>query len=210
MKNIGYLYFPGLNNEECNNVMPRLHERLMQRYWKSADMELEYVPIGWLSSYDEIISIATKKVESMANQFDGVALIGASAGASLALNVFTEMSDKNIALIAMHGRLSEGNYLQSDRRSLESAANLGSSYPAHSFYDSVRLAELTIANLTDDEKHRMLILKQLTDRVVPLELMDIVGIKSHRSIAFGHIGGFVAHAFADRDIIRHFAEKTLL
>ena len=46
--------------------------------------------------------------------------------------------------------------------------------------------------------------------IVPIELAGISGVKTHRSISFGHSGGFISHAFADRDMIRRFAEEALL
>ena len=63
--------------------------------------------------------------------------------------------------------------------------------------------------LTEQDKERLLILTQLTDMVVPMDTMMIDGVKQHRSLAFGHSGGFLAHLLADRNMIAEFAETRV-
>ena len=41
------------------------------------------------------------------------------------------------------------------------------------------------------------------------EYSSIDGVQEHRSLAFGHSGGFIAHLLADRDLIIDFADKAL-
>ena len=78
------------------------------------------------------------------------------------------------------------------------------------FLESVeRVEKQVIPNLTTSDKDRMLVLTQLTDLIVPLDTMQIDGVQSHRSLAFGHSGGFLAHFFADRNLITKFAEAAL-
>ncbi len=147
----------------------------------------------------------------MLRTFDGVAIIGSSAGASLAVNTFYRSKDKNICAISAHGRLKAGNYADSHRISLHRRAHLDSGRPSQSFYDSVMQVETrVIPNLSKQVKQRLLILTQLTDLVVPLKCMEIEGVESRRSVAFGHSGGFTAHLLADRNIIATFASENLI
>lgn len=71
----------------------------------------------------------------------------------------------------------------------------------------MKAAEANIAALSEEEKVRILVLTQMTDLVVPLETMQIPGAQTHRSFAFGHSGGFLAHIIrADRDLIINFVK----
>jgi len=127
------------------------------------------------------------------------------------VNVFHELKDRvNICAITAHGRLADGGYPDEHRMSVHSRARIGQEKGSQLFADSLRhLEEISMPALSDDDKDRLFILTQLTDMVVPMDTTIIDGVDYHRSIAFGHSGGFLAHLLADKGIITQFAEKAL-
>lgn len=204
---IGFLYINGLGDGATT-----LKDKMVKRWWDWAGLDIQHAHIDWYDgkSLEEKLTSVEQKVDEMLSSFGGVAIIGSSAGGSLAVNSFYSLRKKNVCAISTHGRLKAGNYPSSHRMSLYHRAHLDTAKPSQSFFDSVTMAETqVIPSLTEQDKERLLVLTQLTDMVVPMETMIIEGVQRHRSIAFGHSGGFIAHLLADRDLIADFAKTSL-
>ena len=204
---IGYLYINGLGDGSTTTK-----DKVVKWWWQRAGQSIQHAHINWYDSksLDEKLGVIEQQANEMLTRFGGVAIIGSSAGGSLAVNSFYRLRDKNVCAISTHGRLRAGDYPDSHRMSLHHRAHLNTDKPSQSFFDSVMRAETeVIPRLTDQDKERLLILTQLTDLVVPMECMGIEGVQQHRSVAFGHSGGFVAHLIADRDMITSFATTQL-
>ncbi|MCA9325130.1 hypothetical protein KDA23_03650 [Candidatus Saccharibacteria bacterium] len=205
---IGYLYINGLGDGTIT-----LKDRVINWWWHRAGMELQHAHINWYDGNDLSSKLADieHQVSAMLQSFGGVAIIGSSAGGSLAVNSFFKLRESNVCVISSHGRLAAGDFGDNQRNSLHQRAQLDTEEPSKSFFDSVQMAESeVIPGLSDSDKGRMLVLTQLADMVVPLNLMAIDDVQQHRSLAFGHSGGFVAHMIGDRDMIRKFATSCLL
>lgn len=207
MAEVGFLYINGLGN---GKTKPK--DRFVHWWWQWAGLQIEHAHVDWYDggSLDEKLDAVEQKVTEMLTEFSGVAIIGSSAGGSLAINTFYRLRNKNVCAVNERGRLKDGGYPHDDRNSLYHRAHLDSNRPSQSFYDSVEMAEtLVLPALTPHDKERLLVLTQLTDLVVPLETMRIKEVTQHRSRAFGHSGGFIAHFLADRDLIANFAQQVL-
>ncbi len=203
---ISYLFINGLGGGQ-----PKWHERLAIWRWQKSGTKLHHYQANWHDgqSFESMLEEVTTEVDELLESTGKIALIGSSAGGSLALNTFFRSKDRNVSAVVAHGRLAKGDYPDEHRKSLQSSA-FHRDNPSQSFFDSVTFAENeVIPNLTDDDKQRLIILLQLTDRVVPLETMTIEGVQTHKSITFGHSGGFLAHLLADKSIIEDFAEQSL-
>ncbi len=204
---VGYLYVNGLG---YGNLTPK--DRLAKWWWKRSGRTIEHAGINWYGggSLEEKVEQVENKVDQMLKVFGGVAIIGGSAGGGLALNVFSKMKHKNVCAITAHARVKVGDYEDSDRMSLSRRAHMNSRRPAPSFVDSVTYVEsVVIPGFSDDDKSRLLNLTQIRDRVVDIDLMKIEGVQTHRARTAGHLGGFLAHLIADRNLIVSFAEKQL-
>jgi hypothetical protein len=207
VENVGFLYVNGLGH---GATTPK--DRVVNWWWNKAGLQIRYAHVNWYDqgSLKEKIDGVEDAAKELLKQFGGAAIIGESAGGSLALNAFHRLKNQNVVAVNAHGRVKVGDYSKSHRMSLYHRAKLNTSHPSQSFYNSVVQAETqTIPALSKDDKDRLLVLTQLTDLVVPLSFMQIEGVESHRSLAFGHLGGFVAHMIADRDIITSFAKNKL-
>jgi hypothetical protein len=205
VQEVGFLYINGLGDGATT-----AKDHIVHWWWKQKGLSIEHAHINWYDgkSFEDKLQVVSQKVDEMLSDFGCVAIIGSSAGGSMALNAFSHLKTRNVCAVIAHGRLRAGNY--DNRNSMHHRAHLDTPRPSQSFYDSVIHAEQeVIPSLSDDEKKGLLVLSQLTDLVVPLECMGIEGVEEHRSIAFGHSGGFVAHLLADRDIISTFAQSQL-
>lgn len=197
MKKVGYLYINGLSDGKT-----KLHEKCAQWWWRRASVELKHAHVDWYrGTYEEKVALVIQTVQTMLHDCDRVVIIGASAGGSLALNAFYELRSDNVYVVNAHGRLMEGGY-ENTRNSLRNRAHLDSSRPSQSFYDSVKAAENIFPKLTNEDKRRILVLTQLTDEIVPLDTMRILGVETHYSIIFGHGAAYFAHLVCGRDRIR--------
>lgn len=200
MNKISFLYLNGLGDGR-----QQWHEKLAIRLWDKSGTPLEHFPVDWYAELelDQLVESVTQKVDELLRASGRVAIIGSSASGSLAINVFHANRKKDIIVINAHGRLAKGDYSSKQGMSLENRAKRSST-----FYQSVERAEAAVLDFTGEEKRKILVLTQLTDMVVPMETMAIPGARTHRSIAFGHSGGFLAHLMADRDMIVEFAKNA--
>lgn len=208
MKNsVAVLYVNGLGNGAVTR-----RERLMQKHWQKAGVTFEFARINWYDGQN--LGEKTKQVEDLlkvlSKRHKKVVLLGSSAGGSLALNVFAQNAKKkNIYLVNAHGRLGEGNLHRLDYRTLEWAAHLQSKQPSKSFYNSVLFCQNeTLPALTPTQRRRILVLKPVTDFVVPLQTMNVPGASTWTTFAFGHKWAGISHLLFCRDLILSFATST--
>lgn len=202
-----YMFFNGLS---IGNV--QFHEEWAIKWWRRRGIELDHWQVEWYDdrSLDEMMNEYADKIEEMAKQNRGVVLIGSSASGSLVMNLMQKVDLPNVLAVNAHGRLRSGDFEDSDKNSLFRRAGMDTEdKKAQKFFDSVMLFEKNQKKLTKEQKNRILNLTQLTDLVVPMETMRLEGVKTHKSKAFGHSGGFLAHLIADRDLIIRFAEDRV-
>ncbi len=154
-------------------------DKLIMWWWKRASADFRHAQVNWYdgTSFDDWVAEIVGQADELIKQFGCVAIIGSSAGGSLAVNAFFQLRDKNICVVNAHGRLHAGNYTDGSRNSLYHRAHLDTDQPSQSFFDSVTHAENeTLPNITDNDKAQILVLSQLTDLVVPTELLSIDGV----------------------------------
>ena len=206
-KTLVYLYVNGLGDGSTT-----LKDHLVCWWWRLSGRSIVHNHINWYDGqglHQKEQQVADRVLELL-KTFDGVAMIGSSAGGSLALNVFSALKHKNICVVTAHARVRVGDYPDSNGMSLYRRARLDTNHPLQAFSDSVTVVEKsTIPSFSPADKERILSLTQLIDLVVDVCLMQITGVQTHRSLAFGHSGGFVAHLLADRDLIARFAERQI-
>ncbi len=204
---IPILYINGLGSGSIQII-----DRLIALWWQMEGTKMYYARVNWYD--DEDIETMTQRVLSQAKDLlkthGGVVILGSSAGGSLALNVFYQLRNQNICVVCSRARLRVGKYEQSDSKSLYRCARIGTQKQSKCFYDSVvRVEDEVIPNLTKSDKQRVFIQSQLVDNIVPTNLMSIEGVSEHRSFAFGHFGGFLAHMFNGRNRTIYFAKSSL-
>lgn len=205
---IGYLYINGLININIKFI-----DKLVDWRWHQVGIDIQHSRTNWFDNtkIEDRIEEIVNKVNQMLKIYDGVTIIGSSAGGSLAINAFDKLKDKNICVVIAHGRLMVGNYSNNQHLSLYHSAKIGKKHPAPSFYESVKLAEeKVIPRLSKDDKKRIFCMTQIIDNVVPINTMTINEVKVYRSFVFGHRFGFIAHLIISRNKIIDFSRSILL
>lgn len=189
--NNAVLYINGLGDGEWH-----YRQRMLAKDLESYGYELEHSHLNWLSnkSFQEHLEETTEKAESILRNQGKLAIVGSSAGGSMAMNVFKELDSENAIAVNMCGRLAEGTLAGWDWRKLTTMAHLGTSRASRSFYDSVKFCETeTAPSLTARQKKQLFIFHQLFDFVVPHQTMLIQGVQDRRLPAIGHgLGIFLA------------------
>jgi pimeloyl-ACP methyl ester carboxylesterase len=205
-ESIGYVFVNGLNDGET-----KPQDRIADAWWRRRGISLTHAHVDWFKATSVVAE--ARALEATTHELlqsnKGVVLLGNSAGGSLALNTFARIHSNRVALVSAHARLAEGDYPDSDSRSLYKRAKMHTPNPSPLFIESVRAAELAAATLSPDKRERTLTLSSRTDNVVPPELMTIDGVRNHEAAAYGHLGGWAAHMIADRDLIIEFVEEQL-
>lgn len=183
------VYFNGLNRGTINRG-----ERSAIKRAANDNIDIEHIPIDWLSneSFDNFINKTTAACEEELKQYGSLLLVGASAGGSLAINVFGELSNENVRVVTLCSRLHEPDLRWWDPRSLERMAHIGTAKESRLFYDSVmRSGNTTIPSLAPKDRQRITTVKQWADEVVPRPTMNVEGLQSYIVPGFGHHYGIV-------------------
>ena len=202
---LAVLYVNGLGNGE-----PGRFDGLLKSHWGKAGATFVFASVNWYdgANLESKIQQVANELKDLLTRYEKVILLGSSAGASLALNVFARNKQDNIYVINAHGRLKKGNIRWPDYRTLEWAAHLryGIKPASKVFYDSVMLCDTkTLPSLTAKDKKRILVLKPPIDFIVPIKTMNIPGAKNCMTLLPGHKGAGISHLFFCRNLILDFA-----
>ncbi len=134
--------------------------------------------VDWLSdtSFEQHKADVMERATALLQASGRLVMVGASAGGSLAFNVFGELAglehNSGLHAVSLGGRLTVGNLSQFDYRTLERMARA-----SQSFSDSVQYCETTtLPNLTDELKQRLRVITQRGDPVVPHQTMIVEGV----------------------------------
>jgi pimeloyl-ACP methyl ester carboxylesterase len=200
------LYINGLGNGQI-----RWRERVMQRHWQKAGVDLICAQVNWYDGKNlkNKLRQIDGKLDPLIKKYEKVILLGTSAGGSLALNTFVKHRNKKLYCVNAHGRLARGNIRWPDYRNLGWAAHLKNGQKSSkAFYDSVALCEdKSISKLKKENLKRILILKPWIDFIVPLKTMNVKGAATTMTILPGHKAAGLSHLIFCRDLILAFANK---
>ncbi|MCL2037844.1 hypothetical protein FWG95_02470 [Candidatus Saccharibacteria bacterium] len=203
MNSIPLLHLNGLGHGH-NKII----QKLIVKYWRRAGLNIYSKDVNWYNDedFDFIFAKILHKANEIYDKNGQLAIMGSSAGGSLALNIFKKMSDenKNVCFINDRGRLRIGNYPPAARDSLKKR-----SHGSQIFQDSVMTAEANLERLTEVQKQRILVLLSFTDLIVPRHLAKIDEARIRRSIIPGHIAGYFEHLLFARKTVADFAKVAL-
>lgn len=184
------LYFNGLNQGTISSAENRALHNAAQD-----SIIVKHVPINWLSGEpsSELMDRITKVCEDELKQYGKVLLIGASAGGSLAVNIFGRLHEADVNVVTVCSRLREVALPWWDVRSLDRMAHMGTSRQSQSFFDSVLFcSEHTLPSLTPEDTTKIVTVKQWADEIVPRSTMNVANLKSFIVPGFGHHHGIIS------------------
>lgn len=183
------LFFNGLTNGKL-----RKREQLGIKYLARRGVHVTPALIDWCSgeSFESLFEKMTELTKQQLKAHGNLILVGSSAGGSLVVNILGQLHDKNLFGITLCSRLHEAPLPSWDKRNLKRMAHIGiPGKESQSFFDSVTYCgDVTIPNLTDQTKQRLVLVQQWADFVVPRPTMSIDGVRVYKVPALGHGWGF--------------------
>lgn len=184
------LYFNGLERTGVGRP-----ERTLINYLRFRGITMNHAEVAWHSDlpYQKIFETAMNRAEELLQKSEYLTLVGASAGGSLAVNVFHALSQRypaaELRAVSLSGRLKVAN-LDTFSRSVMARPN-----PSQSFIDSVIACDYnTLPQLSQHQKSRMLTVQPLADEAIPLSTMGIEGVQNQTVPIAGHVAGIALAA----------------
>jgi pimeloyl-ACP methyl ester carboxylesterase len=166
------IYLPGVGDHKNAPFQIRALKK-----WNKFDLVTHFQLIRWNNS--ESYELKLKKVISLLDklysQNHTISLVGASAGASLAMNVYANRRNKIKAVVLICAKINNPQTLGQKYKT---------NYPA--LLDCVKASSQAVKNLKPSDKQKMLTINPLYDGVVARADCNITGVKNKIIIAAIH------------------------
>jgi pimeloyl-ACP methyl ester carboxylesterase len=166
------IYFPGLGDDSTGSIQQKAIKK-----WQKYGISTYYLPMHWQSeeTYSTKLERALRVVDELGSAGHQISLVGASAGASMAMNTFASRKDKIISAVFISGKINRPR-------------TMGSKYtaPNPALMPCVEASSKAVAELTKDDKQKMLILYPLYDGTVTKDDSFIPGVKVNRVVSMLH------------------------
>jgi hypothetical protein len=181
------LYLNGLEQAGVSD-----HTDVVSRHVNSPNLDITHLPIDWRSgaAFFDLFEMTKARTEQLLRMYGRAALVGASGGGGLALNVFQELRSRDqelkLSLICLNARLRVGNLMTLGAEATDFADK--GMVPA--YIDSVlRCESEAVPNLTEADRRLMRTVTPLADKVVPTDAMRIPGVANLVVPVSGHFRG---------------------
>lgn len=165
------LYIPGLGDEKVRGQKFAVH---MWRLW---GVESEVLVAQWANdeAWDAKYTRLLARVDELIAENKNVAVIGTSAGASAAINVYAARKSQLVGCVVIAGKINN-------------AAAIGERYrrkhPA--FVQSVEICEKALQGLSDSDRRRIMSRYALFDGLIPRRDSYIAGAQNRVAPSMGH------------------------
>lgn len=172
---ITLIIIPGLGDDAR-------YTKFLMRSWEiKYGIRPQVITFGWKGSKTDFAAKYKKmneKVDEIVKKAEDVSILGISAGASAALNIFYQRPDKIRHMISVCGRLRDPNI---GKMWNHKESDLGV------FEESIKLCEQNLEKLNKNDKKRILTVRPFFDDIVPVRTMTIDGAVNKRINAFQHM-----------------------
>jgi len=148
--------------------------KIATKNWQKYGIEPIVYIMNWSDkeNFESKLNKLSEFIKDLPKNDSKISVVGCSAGASAALNVFLKNQDTIDKAVSVCGRLRVGN--QTGFMSLKTRAKTSSS-----FAESVKLFENQEKSLTDDQRNKILTIRSLFgDELVPAPTSTINGAKN--------------------------------
>ncbi|HSW47748.1 MAG TPA: hypothetical protein VLG67_01595 [Candidatus Saccharimonadales bacterium] len=179
MEKVHHLFIlPGLGKHEA------ILELIRRNWEKEFDIQIHILAIDWHDNTKDfkqkIISLTNQIKPYSTNKNSTISLLGISAGASAAINVWKNMNLEVESIILVCGRVKEGK--ARGARTLHWASR-----NSPSFKESVLESERNLKKLSPNDNTKILIFYSLLDELVPPNDARINGAKNLYLIVPEHV-----------------------
>lgn len=188
------IYIPGLGDHKLGR------QASIVKWWRIFGVHPVIYTMNWLENgtFEHRMEELQKKIDGLIKEGHAVSIVGVSAGASVALSIFSKRKDVMHRAVCLCGKI--GNLDAINPRYFKRHPN---------FYPSVKELQRSLPALTAKDKERILSIRPLFDEVVPVKDSVLTG-SMHKilptighvpSIAYGiSIGSFGIIRFIKRPI----------
>jgi predicted peptidase len=158
------IYFPGVGDDKNGGIQQEAIEK-----WQKFGLVPYYLPMNWHGSepYKARLQKILKLIDKLLREGNQVSLVGASAGASMAMNVYGARKDKISSVVFISGKINRPE-------------TLGDNYKSKnpSLLPCVKASAKVAAELTKEDKKKMLTIFSFFDGTVSKADAKITGVKN--------------------------------
>jgi predicted peptidase len=166
------IYLPGVGDHQ--NAQIQINAL---RKWNKFNLETHYLHINWNDneSFKSKLYNVIKIIDELYETDEYISLVGASAGASMAINAYSARKDKINAVVLICGKINNPQ-------------TLGDGYKNRNprLLESVSASSENSKNLTRADKSKMITLLPIYDGVVELNDGWIEGVKNKTMFSVFH------------------------
>jgi predicted alpha/beta hydrolase family esterase len=158
------IYLPGLGDHTNAQIQIRYLAK-----WRKYNLETHFAHINWHDNekFEDKLNRVIKLVDEFSNQSGTVSLVAASAGCSMAINVYCARKSKISSVVLICGKIRNPGAIISTRKSNNP-----------SLQDSVILSDSLVNKLSNNDKAKMLTVRPLIDETVNKSDGTINGVKN--------------------------------
>lgn len=190
------IYVTGLGDDD-----PKWQFRVVMRTWQLYGIRPHFFRVGWTEeTLTQKLRHLTRLIDDLYTESrQPVGVVGVSAGASLALQVFISRPESVAGVVTICGKiLHPENVGQGVKRQ------------NRAFAESMSRMPDTLQALTPRLKDRLLCIYPLTDRIVATQEQHVAGAHSRRVFSFGHIFSIAVQiVFGARKNIRFLKQHSI-
>lgn len=194
--NRAIIYIPGLGDRKSWLVWLQRQALLG---WRAFGIRGYVFTMKWTSdsSIEPRFRELSSYIDRLKEQGYEVSLMGASAGASAAVNMFAQRPDDIEAAISVCGQLRGADKVVNQALDLNPR-----------FEESLKIMNKNLKKLSGDERQRILTLRTLIDAVVPPSHSTLKGANNQRLWVFGHLFGIGWVLVARAERVSRFIKKA--
>lgn len=164
------------------------------KLWRVWGCEVHYSPVNWDNNepFEQKLTKLLELIDKLTSSGRTISLVGISAGATMAMNVYAARNNQIHRVVFICGKLLYPETVS------ESYFKI---HPA--FRKSVFGADTNFKKLDKADKAKMLSMFALADNTVPVRASKLPGVRWKRILALGHILAFyIAISFYSRSVCK--------
>jgi len=157
------VYLPGVGDHNNSHIQIKAVKK-----WRKYGLETHFHQINWNDneSFDNKLNKILKIIDELYDASQAVSIVGVSAGASMAMNVYEARKDKIRALVFICGKINNPE-------------TLGEDYKIRNprLFESVSSSSKAVRRLNKDDKSKMLTVQPIYDGTVAMDDGRITGAR---------------------------------
>src|SRR5688572_3509184 len=170
------IYIHGLGDYLLRNAI----QKIVLQPWRLFGVRPHYHIIRWAdqrSTFKEKLSVLLEHIDKLHKQGHTISLVGASAGASMALVALAKRPNEIHRVVCIAAKLRDIHTL-----------HMTASYVINPAYkDALELFQKIESKFSTNMRRRVLLIKPQTDRLVPVRDMYLQGAQIHQLSTNGHL-----------------------